>query len=139
MVKEEFSPQFNIRQITWEEPEYLPEVRADRISLLRALRNLVDNSLKYGGDELNEITIGYKDSPDFHTLFVQDNGVGLKKEPSKNVFGWFTRFETSKGIEGTGLGLSIVKEIAERHGGTVWMEPGSIRGITFYLSILKNL
>ena len=139
MVKEEFSPQFNIQQIAWEEPKDLPEIRADRISLLRALRNLVDNSLKYGGDELSKITIGYNDSPDFHTLFVKDDGVGLKKEASKNVFGWFTRFETSKGIEGTGLGLSIVKEIAERHGGTVWMEPGPIKGITFYLSIFKDL
>ena len=98
----------------------------------------MDNFLKYGGDELSEITIGYNDFPDFHTLFVKDDGVGLKKS-FENVFGWFTRFETSKGIEGTGLGLSIVKEIAERHGGTVWMEPGPIKGIIFDLSILKDL
>lgn len=139
MVKEEFSPQFNIRQIVWEEPKDLPEIRADSISLLRVLRNLVDNSLKYGGNELSEITIGFNDSPDFHTIFLKDDGVGLKKESTKNVFGGFYRFASSKGIKRTGLGLSIVKKIADRQGGTVWMEPGPIKGIIFYLSIFKEL
>jgi len=44
-----------------------------------------------------------------------------------------------QGIEGSGLGLTIVREIAEKHGGEVWLEPGQDRGITFYISIPKYL
>ena len=139
MVKEDFSPQLNIRQIRWDEPENLPEINADKIFLLRVFRNFVDNSLKYGGDDLSEIKIGYKESDEFHILSVKDDGVGIKREASEKIFGLFKRHETSKGIEGAGLGLAIVKEIAEQHGGKVWMEPGWKKGITFFFSISKNL
>jgi PAS domain S-box-containing protein len=59
MIREEFSPQFSIRSIRWLEPDLLPEIRADRLCILRILRNLVDNALKYAGDELSEIVVGY--------------------------------------------------------------------------------
>jgi len=55
------------------------------------------------------------------------------------IFRPFHQKKTSKGIEGSGLGLTIVKEIAEKHAGEVWLEPGQERGITFYISIPKNL
>ena len=139
MVKEDFSPQLNIRQIRWDEPENLPEIKADRISLLRVFRNFIDNSLKYGGNDLSEIKIGYKESDEFHILSVKDDGVGIRGKPSEKIFGLFKRHETSKGIEGSGLGLAIVKEVAEQHGGKVWMEPGWKKGITFFFSISKNL
>jgi len=139
MVKEDFSSQLNIRQIRWDEPENLPEIKVDRISLLRVFRNFIDNSLKYGGDDLTEIKIGYKESDEFHIFSVKDDGVGIKREASEKIFGLFKRYETSKGIEGAGLGLAIVKEIVEQHGGKVWMESGWKKGVTFFFSISKNL
>jgi len=42
-------------------------------------------------------------------------------------------------IKGAGLGLSIVKEIAEKHGGHVWVRPGAVSGTVFYVSINKFL
>jgi light-regulated signal transduction histidine kinase (bacteriophytochrome) len=99
----------------------------------------VDNALKYGGNQLSKITIQYEESEDFHVLSVTDNGVGLKTEDSERLFALFQRQETSRGVEGTGLGLAIVKEIADRHRGEVWMEPGSQAGVTFHLTISKNL
>jgi len=63
----------------------------------------------------------------------------LRYEDSKKIFKAFQRNETSKGVEGAGLGLSIVKEIAEQHGGKVWLEPRTTRGATFRISISKNL
>lgn len=138
MIREEFSAQLNIREIKWSEPESIPEINADRLSIFRALRNLIDNALKYGGEELSEIDIGYKESDDFHILSVRDNGIGLKKqEYHQDIFRPFIRKKTSKGIEGSGLGLTILKEIAEKHGGQVWLEPGKERGMTFYLAIAK--
>jgi PAS domain S-box-containing protein len=140
VVREEFSPQLNIREIRWLEPDDIPEIKADRLSIIRALRNLVDNALKYGGEALTEISIRYKESGESQILSIKDNGIGLKeKDHHQDIFAPFIRRKTSKGIEGSGLGLSIVREIAEKHGGKVWLEPGQERGITFYLSIPKNL
>jgi PAS domain S-box-containing protein len=139
MIREEFSTQLNIRRIKWSEPENLPEIHVDRLSILRVLRNLLDNTLKYSGDELSEIDITYEESDDFHILSIRDDGIGIEKENPEEVFGLFKRKETSKGIAGAGLGLAIVKEIAELHGGKVWLEPGLEKGITFHVAIGKSL
>jgi PAS domain S-box-containing protein len=139
MVKDEFSTRLNIHKITWLEPEEVPAIRADRLALVRVLRNLVDNALKYGGDDLSEIRIGYRDAGKTHVLSVSDNGVGIGMADSNRIFERFERDATARGIEGTGLGLAIVKEIAEQHGGKVWMESEPERGTTFCLSIAKDL
>jgi PAS domain S-box-containing protein len=139
-IREEFSTQLNIRQIRWLEPDGIPGIKADRLSIIRALRNLVDNALKYGGESLSEISIRYKESGESHILSIKDNGIGIREQGNdQDVFGPFIRRKTSKGIEGSGLGLTIVREIAEKHGGEVWLEPGQDRGITFYISIPKYL
>jgi signal transduction histidine kinase len=122
------------------EPDDIPDIKADRLSIIRALRNLVDNALKYGGEALSEINIRYKESRESHILSIRDNGIGLKEQDyHQDIFAPFIRIKTSKGIEGSGLGLTIVREIAEKHGGQVWLEPGQERGLTFYVSIPKNL
>jgi PAS domain S-box-containing protein len=140
LIREEFSAQLNIREIRWSAPDDLPEIKADRLSIIRVLRNLVDNALKYGGEALSEISIGYRESGESHIVSVKDNGIGLKEENShQDIFAPFIRRKTSKGIQGSGLGLNIVREIAERHGGQVWLEPGRERGITFYVSIPRLL
>ena len=139
MVRDEIAPQLSIRNIKWSQSDHLPEIRADRLSIVRAIRNLVDNALKYGGDELSEIRIGYQESDDSHILSVMDDGIGLKAGDSKEIFNTFKRTETSRGIEGAGLGLAIVKEIAERHAGKIWMKPRQEKGINFSVSLSKNL
>jgi PAS domain S-box-containing protein len=137
LVKEEFAEQLELRQIRWREPAVIPEVRADGLYILRALRNLVDNALKYGGDKLGEIAVGYEAAQDFHILSVRDDGVGLRLADPEKIFTAFQRHETSEGVEGSGLGLAIVKEIAERHGGRVWVDSAPGRGTTFFVSIAR--
>ena len=139
IIREEFAVPLNIRQIELSDSHPLPEIRADRIALLRVLRNLVDNSLKYGGDSLTRIVVGYNETEDHHIISVSDDGVGLTEEESQDVFGLFIRQKTAAGIAGTGLGLTIVKEIADQHGGKVWPEVNADRGITFNVSISKQL
>jgi PAS domain S-box-containing protein len=138
-LKDEFSSQLSIRQIAWFEPESEVELMADRLSMLRIFRNLIDNALKYGGERLSQIRIEHEDAQDFHIFSVTDNGRGLKGVDSEKLFGLFQRHETSKGIEGAGLGLTIVKEIAAQHGGKVWIQPAAKSGTVFYVSIAKNL
>jgi PAS domain S-box-containing protein len=139
MVREEFSSRLGVQRIAWVEPEESPEIRADRLSLLRVFRNLVDNALKYGGEELSEIRVGYKASRDFHTLSVSDDGVAIAQEDSEKIFQLFHRQKTDRGIEGSGLGLAIVKEISEQHGGKVWVESGSQKGNSFYITLSRHL
>jgi signal transduction histidine kinase len=139
-IREEFSSQLAIREIKWTEPDCIPEISADRLCTIRALRNIVDNALKYGGDAFTNIDIGYKEADEFHILSVKDNGIGLRGHDSyRDIFAPFIRRGTSRGIQGSGLGLNILKEIAEKHGGEVWLKPGRERGVTFFISISKGL
>lgn len=139
MLREEFSARLSLRRIEWRTPEHEIEIRADKLSILRVFRNLIDNALKYGGESLTRISIGHEDSDSHHIFCVSDNGRGLKESDSEKIFGLFQRNETSRGVEGAGLGLTIVKEIAEQHGGKVWLEPRGKRGITFCISISRTL
>jgi signal transduction histidine kinase len=117
----------------------MPEIKADRLSILRVLRNLVDNALKYGGDDLSEIGLEYRGSDEVHIISVSNDGVSIKQEDFERIFGPFQRHETARGTEGTGLGLAIVKALAERHGGKVWVESRREKGTSFYVSISRSL
>jgi signal transduction histidine kinase len=138
-TRDEFAALLSHNRIRWSEPESMPNIKADRVSLLRVFRNLVDNAIKYGGEELSEIKIEYEESEEFHTFSVSDDGMGIKKEDCEKIFGLFQRQQTARGPEGTGLGLAIVKEIAERHRGKAWVESESNIGKTFYIRISKIL
>jgi light-regulated signal transduction histidine kinase (bacteriophytochrome) len=138
-VREEYADQLDMRHVRWSQPESLPAIKADRLSLVRILRNLVDNALKYGGDDLHEIKIGYERSEPFHTLSVSDDGMGIGREDVGKIFEVFQRHKTSSGVTGTGLGLAIVKELAEKHSGEVWVEPASQQGTTFYVTLSTQL
>ena len=80
MLKDEFSAKLSIRRIDLLEPESTVEIKADRLSTIRAFRNFVDNSLKYGGERLTTIWTGYEETEDFHIFSFSDNGKGLKEE-----------------------------------------------------------
>jgi signal transduction histidine kinase len=137
-VREEFQTPLTNRQLQWFQPDFFPPVKADRMSLVRAFRNFIDNALKYGGPDLSRITIGYQDQGNFHIFSVSDDGVGVAADQLDTIFGPFQRGDSSHGQEGTGLGLAIVQEIAARHGGKAWAEPNPQKGLTFYLSLAKN-
>ena len=139
MLREEFSARLRVRRIDLVEPKEVPLVRADKICLLRVFRNLIDNAVKYGGDRLTVIEIGYKKSGNFHHFTVKDDGVGIQADGSNEVFKLFQRQSTSDKIEGTGLGLAIVKEIVELHKGEVRVESGKHGGTVFHLSISSDL
>jgi PAS domain S-box-containing protein len=139
MVRDEFGALLGVRQIAWIEPACIPEIRADRKCMLRVFRNLVDNALKYGGDHLTRIEIGYEGSGEFHTFRISDNGVGIQPDAIQKIFDLFQRNESSRGVEGTGLGLAIVKAIAESHRGNVRLESDPGVRTTFHVSIAKDL
>lgn len=138
VIREEVSKRLEEGVIKWSQPDRLPEIKADRVSMIRVIRNLVDNALKYGGEGLGRITFGHHETESHHIFSLADDGIGLKKEDMDGIFEAFKRKKSARGTQGTGLGLAIVKETMARHGGDVWAEPGIDRGITFYLSIGKD-
>jgi signal transduction histidine kinase len=137
-IRNEFAATLSKRNVTLFEPGNLPDITADKVSITRVFRNLVENALKYGGERLSEIKIGYTDTHDHHVFSVSDNGVGLTPDVSlKKLFRPFYRHKTAKGTEGTGLGLAIVKEIAERHCGKAWVKGGLEKDTVFCVSVSK--
>jgi len=139
LVREEFSDHLTIRKINWCEPETVSVLKADRLSLVRVLRNLVDNALKYGGDDLSQISIGFRETGRYHIVTVTDDGIGIEEGDSQDIFRFFSRRQSNFEIDGAGMGLAIVKEIAERHQGEVWVETGMERGFSVSVSISKFL
>jgi signal transduction histidine kinase len=138
-VREEFSPNLGRRRINWIEDDPPEEIKADKEGLIRIMRNLVDNALKYGGENLSRIEVGCKEAPDCYTLRVKNDGADFGDQDANRFFQPFVRQNGHKHIEGSGLGLAIVKEIAERHHGKVWAESVPEKGTIFNVSIPKGL
>lgn len=114
----------------------LPFISADKALLQQALRNLLDNAIKFTSQG-GEIWVRYKAEGD-HILFeIEDTGIGISPVDQQHLFEKFYKVESREKEEdrGTGLGLAIVKSIAERHGGRVWVESELGKGSTFYLSL----
>ncbi len=99
-------------------PPRLPKTVACRpLSVKRALRNLIDNAIKYG----KSATVSISADPTGVFIHVDDDGPGLSDVDIDRVFDPFVRLETSRNRStgGVGLGLSIARSIAQGHGGGI--------------------
>lgn len=113
----------------------LPSIRGDRIRLREVFENLIDNAVKYMGDQRNPIIeIGFLESEGWPVIFVKDNGIGIEARYQDKIFGLFEKLDP--GVEGTGIGLALVKRIIETHGGKIWVESeGPGKGTKFCFTI----
>jgi PAS domain S-box-containing protein len=116
---------------------HLPTVWGDRTRLVEVVQNLLENSIKFMGEQQRpEIVIGSRESlrPGEAILFVKDNGVGIEPDQRDRVFGLFNKLDPKS--SGSGVGLTVVKRIVEVHGGRVWLESaGSGRGTTACIAL----
>ncbi len=101
-------------------------VSFDENRMTQAIMNLIDNSVKYMGNDHGKITIriGFLQGQKQLRLQIQDNGQGIGATDIPFVFDKFYRGEKSRNmsIPGSGLGLSICKYIVEEHGGEICCE-----------------
>lgn len=88
-------------------------MQGDAQALRSAIRNLLDNAVKYGGKQV-ELTVQASDSGGW-LVRVDDDGPGIPPEQRERVFDRFQRGEARE-VEGSGLGLAIVRAVASRHG-----------------------
>jgi len=96
-------------------------VLADRELLSRALANLIDNALKYGGDA---ITVTVARERGMAVLEVADNGVGIAADDRARAVSRFTRLDNARTRPGAGLGLAMVAAVAALHGGSLELADG---------------
>ncbi len=100
----------------------LPNLFCDENRLRDVFYNLITNAIKFMGNDMQrQITIGCNKDKDYYNFFVEDTGIGIRKEYHKTIFKIFCRLKDVE-TEGTGIGLAIVKKIIETHRGTIWIE-----------------
>jgi two-component system, LuxR family, sensor kinase FixL len=113
----------------------LPVVKGDRHRLLQVMTNLLDNAIKFMGDQKEpRVEVGVRTDRGTPVFFVRDNGMGIKNENLSKIFGLYERFNPE--IPGTGIGLATVKRIIEAHGGKIRAESEGLgKGTTFTFTL----
>jgi len=107
----------------------LPDVRGDGMRLARVFQNLLDNAIKFRGEEPPRVRIAFEATSRGKAFVVRDNGKGLSKALQKRIWSPLGR------PSGSGLGLSIVREMVLECGGRLWLESRASRGTAFFLQL----
>jgi len=115
----------------------LPPVAADKSMITQAVRNLLNNAIKYS-PERTTVTVSTALEAETVRLSVEDRGYGIPAEAKDRVWEKFYRVVREgqeKDEESTGLGLSFVREVVEQHGGTVALDSEVGRGSRFSFTL----
>jgi len=113
-------------------------LRVDKTWATQAVYNLIANALKFTreGEAPDVEVVPYRpQSPGRNAIgiAVRDRGPGIAPEHEERIFQLFQR-AVGREIEGTGAGLAIVRQIAERHGGSAWVEAREGGGSEFIIT-----
>jgi two-component system sensor histidine kinase KdpD len=113
----------------------LPAVAVDPELLVQALKQIIDNALKYSASR-SPITITADDADGILSISVRDHGPGLTEVEQRHIFEKFYRGRYSESaIQGTGMGLSIAREIVEAHNGSIRVESEVGKGSRFTIAL----
>ena len=108
------------------------EILGDEIALLEAIRNGLDNAIKYGpADDFVEITVTGGKTPE---IVIADHGPGIPRQDRDVVFERFRRGGAPEKTMGSGLGLSIVRQVMLAHRGRARLEDNDPQGLRLRLT-----
>jgi len=113
-------------------------LHGDRFRLVQIFQNLVDNAVKFLGDQPSpRIEIGAEQEDGEIVLFVRDNGKGIDPQSHSKLFGLFEKLDP--GTPGSGVGLATVRRIVEAHGGKIRAQSDGLgKGATFRFTLAKT-
>lgn len=122
--------------VTVEVEGTLPHVHGNASELRELVVNLVSNAVKYQAPEPLAVTLSAKRTDDgWWQLTVRDNGIGIDPSHHDRIFDVFQRLHTPGAYEGTGIGLAVCRQIADHHGGRLWVESELGQGASFHLTL----
>jgi signal transduction histidine kinase len=122
--------------------ETVEEQMWDRDAVSRALLNLIDNAIKYSGEnDQKAIEVFLRETSEHVVIEVRDHGIGIEAKDASKIFDPYFRAKFSDTItrRGAGLGLTLVQQIVESHGGRVEVESALGSGSTFRLLFPRGL
>ncbi|HKR62147.1 MAG TPA: HAMP domain-containing sensor histidine kinase [Thermoanaerobaculia bacterium] len=122
--------------------ETVGEQMWDRDAVSRALLNLIDNAIKYSGEnDQKAIDVFLRQTPEHVVIEVKDHGIGIDAKDASKIFDPYFRAKFSDTItrRGAGLGLTLVQQIVESHGGRVEVDSALGAGSTFRLLFPRAL
>ena len=119
-------------------PEKEMEIKIDKVQLQRVFDNILGNSIKHNEKGTN-IYVSLKEKNDIYEIIIADDGKGISKDIANNIFEAFTVGDESRNSkQGSGLGLAIAKTIVDLHGGTIELEPESLKKFSTQFKIILN-
>ncbi len=117
----------------------LPQIHGNLSQLQLLFSNLVSNAIKYNDSGVPRVQIrATEGSVQYHTVIVEDNGIGIPPEKIETIFAPFERLHRADQYPGSGLGLSIVKRIVQSHGGKISVVSASGKGSQFILKFPRS-
>jgi two-component system sensor histidine kinase KdpD len=123
------------RQVAVDIPPGLPPLWVDPDLMALALRQLIDNAVKYS-DMNTPLEIAARRADGQVVLAIRDHGQGIPEAELPHVFEKFYRGRQSHSqISGAGLGLAIARAVVDAHGGTIWAESHAGEGTTFQIAL----
>ena len=133
-----FHPLAHVKNICLEyhnQGEEHRSIISDETKLHQILTNLINNAIKF--TKSGNIDYGFEIKEKFVQFYVQDTGIGIRKELYDKIFERFIQAEqtTHRSYEGAGLGLAISKGLVELLGGNIWVESEINKGTTFFFTI----
>ncbi|MDP4276433.1 MAG: ATP-binding protein [Bacteroidota bacterium] len=110
-------------------------IMADETKLLQVLSNIIVNAFKF--TKIGHVHMGYKLKQKNLEFYVEDTGIGIRKEMQENIFNRFSQVESSisRQYGGSGLGLSISKAYVHLLGGKIWVESVPGKGSCFRFTL----
>lgn len=123
------------RAVEVKTPPGLPEISVDLEMMEMALRQLIDNALKYSAPG-TPLTIEAREDGGGVIVSVADRGPGIPEHEQTRIFEkFYRRREGSNEVTGSGMGLAIAREIVHAHGGEIWVDSKLGEGSRFSISL----